>query len=256
MAAKGRPRDMKKWLEVLHDPNVRFPGESRDYRRARNALLESEAELRAKNEQVAAQRRALPLGGVVAEDYVFESAADGSQVRFSELFAPGKDTLVIYNMMFPRWSEDSRAGAPGGRTALLPLAEQPCPSCTSVLDGLDGAAIHLSDRLNLVSIAKTDPARLGTYAQERGWRNLRLLSSRSNTFKRDYHAEALEGEQLPVLNVFSRDEDGIHHRWSSELMFAGGGTSALDPVWPIWGALDLTPDGRGDSAAYPSLQYE
>jgi predicted dithiol-disulfide oxidoreductase (DUF899 family) len=30
---------------------------------------------------------------------------------------------------------------------------------------------------------------LGTYAQERGWRNLRLLSSRNNTFNRDYHGE-------------------------------------------------------------------
>jgi predicted dithiol-disulfide oxidoreductase (DUF899 family) len=256
MAPKGSPRDMTKWLDLLSDPNVHFPGESSEYRRARNQLLESEAELRRLTEHVAAERRALPTGGVLAEDYVLESASDGSEVRFSELFAPGKDTLLIYHMMFPRWSEDPRAGAPGGKTALLPLVEQPCPSCTSVLDGLDGAAIHLSDRINLVSIAKTDPDRLGTWVQERGWRNLRLLSSRNNTFKRDYHAETPEGEQLPVLQVFSRDEDGIHHRWSSELAFAGGGTSALDPVWPIWGALDLTPDGRGDPAAYPALQYE
>ena len=257
MAVKGSPRDMKKWLEVLRDPNIQFPGESSEYRRARKQLLESEDGLRRMSEQVAAQRRALPLGGVLAEDYVFETAADGSEVRFSELFEPGRDTVVIYNMMFPRWSEDPRAGAPGGKTALLPLVEQPCPSCTSLLDGLDGAATHLSERINLVSIAKTDPARLGTYAQERGWRNLRLLSSRNNTFKRDYHGETPEGEQLPVLSVFSRDEDGIHHRWSSELMFEPGrGSSALDPIWPIWGALDLTPNGRGDAAAYPSLQYE
>ena len=73
----------------------------------------------------------------------------------------------------------------------------------------------------------------------------------------DYHGETPEGEQLPVLNVFSRDEDGIHHRWASELTFApGGDTSSLDPIWPIWGALDMTPEGRGDGAGYPSLQYE
>jgi predicted dithiol-disulfide oxidoreductase (DUF899 family) len=256
MAPKGSPRDMNKWLALLRDPNVHFPGESSEYRCARNQLLESEAELGQMTERVAAQRRALPTGGALAEDYVFESASDGSEVRFSELFAPGKETLIIYNMMFPRWSEDPRAGAKGGKTALLPLVEQPCPSCTSVVDGLDGVAVHLSDRINIVSIAQTDPDRFGTYAQERGWRNLRLLSSRNNTFKRDYHGETPEGEQLPVLQVFSRDKDGIHHRWSSELMFAGAGTSALDPVWPIWGALDLTPNGRGDSAAYPALQYE
>src|SRR6516165_2838354 len=65
---------------------------------------------------------------------------------------------------------------------------------------------------------ETSPDRLGTYAQERGWRNLRLLSSRNNTFNRDYHAEAPDGGQLPVLNVFSRDQDGIHHHWASEMM--------------------------------------
>ena len=256
MVPKDSPRDMNKWRETLRDPNIRFPGESSEYRRARNQLLEAEDELRRLNEQVAAQRRALPAGGLLAEDYIFESPGDGSEVRFSELFAPGKDTLVIYHMMFPRWSKDPRAGAPGGKTALLPLAEQPCPSCTSVVDGLNGPATHLSDRVNLVVVAKTDPARLGTYAQERGWRNLRLLSSRNDTFNRDYHGETPEGEQLPVLNVFSRDEDGIHHRWASELTFVRGDNSPLDPIWPIWGVLDLTPNGRGQTAAYPSLQYE
>src|ERR1700756_2212097 len=190
MALKGTPRDMNKWREVLVDPNVHFPGESEEYRRARNELLEDEAALKVLSEKVAAKRRALPAGGLIREDYVFESAADGSKVKLSELFAPGKNSLVIYNMMFPRWSEDARAGAPGGKTAELPLVEQPCPSCTSIVDGLEGAAFHLSERTNLVVIAKTSPDRLGTYAQERGWRNLRLLSSRNNAFNRDYHAEA------------------------------------------------------------------
>ena len=104
-------------------------------------------------------------------------------------------------------------------------------------------------------IAKTAPDRLGSYAQERGWRNLRLLSSRNNTFNRDYHAETPDGGQLPVLNVFYRGKDGIHHRWTSELTFTSGSISSLDAVWPIFGALDVTPDGRGDLAAYPNLQY-
>jgi predicted dithiol-disulfide oxidoreductase (DUF899 family) len=255
MALKGKPRDMNKWRKVLLDPNVHFPGESSEYRRARNELLEAEAELRRLNEQVAAQRRALPAGGLIREDYVFESAADGSKVRLSELFAPGKSSLVIYNMMFPRWSEDPRASAPVGKTAELPLVEQPCPSCTSVVDGLEGAAFHLAERINLVVIAKTSPDRLGTYAQERGWRNLRLLSSRNNTFNRDYHAETPDGGQLPVLNVFSRDENGIYHHWASEMTFKRGDTSSLDAVWAIYGVLDLTREGRGDSAAYPNLQY-
>jgi hypothetical protein len=54
MALKGKPRDMKKWREVLLDPNVHFPGESSEDRRTRNELLEAEAELRQLNEQVVA----------------------------------------------------------------------------------------------------------------------------------------------------------------------------------------------------------
>jgi predicted dithiol-disulfide oxidoreductase (DUF899 family) len=138
----------------------------------------------------------------------------------------------------------------------LPLAEQPCPSCTSVVDGLNGPAVHLLDRVNLVVVATADPARLGNYAAERGWDNLRLLSSRNNTFNRDYHGETPQGEQLPILNVFSRDEGEIRHRWASELTFVRGDSSPLDSIWPIWGVLDLTPDGRGEIADYPSLQYE
>lgn len=95
------------------------------------------------------------------------------------------------------------------------------------------------------------PSRLGTYAQERGWANLRLLSARSNTFNRDFHGGTPEGEQLPVLNVFSRDEDGIHHRWASELTFTRGDNSPLDAIWPIWGVLDLTPEGAAKQRITP-----
>lgn len=256
MAVKGSPRDMNKWSEILRDANVQFPGESIEYRTARNELLGKEDELKRLNAEVAAQRRALPAGGVLKEDYVFESAEDGSEVKFSELFSPGKNSLVIYNMMFPRWAEDPRAAVPEGKTALLPLVEQPCPSCTSVVDGLEGAAFHLAERINLVVIAKTSPERLATYGKERGWRNIRLLSSRSNTFNRDYRAETPEGVQIPGLNVFARDVHGtIHHQWAAEMIFSTGDSKALDPIWPIFGALDLVPEGRGDGAAYPNLQY-
>jgi predicted dithiol-disulfide oxidoreductase (DUF899 family) len=181
------------------DPATWFPGESSEYGLARNRLLEEEIELRRTIERVAAQRRALPPGGAVQEDYVFEEAADGGgAVKLSQLFAPGKDTLVIYSFMFPRWSGDTRPGPAGGETARLPRAQTPCPSCTSILDSLDGAAPHLFHRLNLVVVAKSDPARIRTFARERGWRQLRLLSSRNNTYNRDYHAETPEGEQADV----------------------------------------------------------
>jgi predicted dithiol-disulfide oxidoreductase (DUF899 family) len=210
---------------------------------------------------VAAQRRTLPPGGSVPEDYRFESAVgDGGEVSFSELFEPDKDTLVIYSFMFPRWSGDTRPGPASGQTARLPLAETPCASCTSILDSLDGAAPHLAQRINLAVIAKSDPQRIRTFAGERGWRNLRLLSSRNNAYNRDYRAETPEGEQVPILNVFVRDGDGIRHAWATELMFApreeGMEARHVDLIWPIWSVLDMTPQGREGEEPFPSLDYQ
>ena len=54
---------------------VRFPGESADYRAARDALLAAERDLRQQVEQVAELRRKLPLGGELPEDYAFEEGA-------------------------------------------------------------------------------------------------------------------------------------------------------------------------------------
>ena len=242
------------------DPGIHFPGESEEYRRERNRLLDAEVGLRRAIEQVAAQRRALPLGGVVPDDYRFEAASDGGEVRFSELFDSGKDTLVVYSFMFPRYSGDSRPGPAEGETAKLPLSETPCASCTSILDSLDGAALHLSRLLNLVVVAKSDPDRIRNFAYDRGWRHLRLLSSRSNTYNRDYQAETPAGEQMPILNVFVRDGDHFRHTWASELMYAprdeGLEARHVDSIWPIWNVLDVTPEGRGNESNFPALRYD
>src|SRR5436190_13430525 len=74
---------------------ITFPGESAEYREARDELLAREVALRREMEAVAAARRALPAGGVVPEDYVFQGADPAPHdVRLSELFAPGRDSLV------------------------------------------------------------------------------------------------------------------------------------------------------------------
>jgi predicted dithiol-disulfide oxidoreductase (DUF899 family) len=230
---------------------ITFPGESPGYRAARDRLLEQEIELRRAMEAVAAARRELPAGGVVPEDYVFQGAsAEGTptDMRLSELFAPGKDSLVIYSFMFPRDPSDERPGPAGGETALLPLAEGPCPGCVAFLDQLDGAAEHATEQLNLAVVAKAPLPRLLTFAGERGWRRLRLLSSATNTYNRDYHAETAEGHQRPMLTVFHRDVDAIHHFWSSELFYApwdpGQDPRHVGTLEPLWNLFDLTPEGR------------
>jgi predicted dithiol-disulfide oxidoreductase (DUF899 family) len=143
--------------------SIVFPGESAEYRVARDRLLGLEIELRRVMEAVAAVRRALPPGGLIPEDYVFQGrGADGTpaEVRLSELFAPGKDSLVIYNFMFPRDPGDTRPGPQAGQTALLPLAEGPCPSCVALLDQLEGAAEHVAPLLNFAVVAKAPAPRV------------------------------------------------------------------------------------------------
>jgi len=220
-----------------------YPGESADYRAARDRLLEQEAELRRVTEAVAEARRALPPGGAVPEDYVFQEAGahgEPTDVRLSELFAPDKDTLVLYNFMFG------------------PEMDAACPSCTSFLDAFDGAARHVSQRVNLAVVAKSPLPRILAHARDRGWRHLRLLSSAGNDYNRDYFGESEDGDQLPMLNVFRRDDGTIRHFWGSELMFAtpepGQDPRHSDTIDPQWNLLDFTPEGRGTDW-YPKLRY-
>jgi predicted dithiol-disulfide oxidoreductase (DUF899 family) len=232
--------------------SVTFPGESAEYRSARDRLLVQEIELRRAMEAVAAARRELPPGGVVPEDYVFQGAGtDGAptEVKLSQLFEPGRDSLVIYSFMFPRDPGDTRPGPRSGQTALLPLEEGPCPSCTALLDQLDGATEHAGQRVNLAVVAKAPLPRTLAFAEERGWRRLRLLSSAANTYNRDYLAETAQGSQRPMLNVFHRDGETIRHFWGSELFYAptdpGQDPRHVGTLEPVWNLFDLTPEGRG-----------
>jgi predicted dithiol-disulfide oxidoreductase (DUF899 family) len=231
--------------------SLTFPGESAEYRAARDRLLEQEIELRRAMEAVAAARRALPDGGEIPEDYVFQGAGvDGApgDVRMSELFTPGKDSLVIYSFMFPRDPADDRPGPGTGSTARLPLAAGPCPSCTALLDQLDGAVEHATQNLNLAVVAKAPLPLVLTFAEERGWPRLRLLSSERNSYNRDYHAETPAGHQRPLLNVFHRDGETIRHFWGSELFYAqmdpGQDPRHVGTLEPLWNLFDLTREGR------------
>jgi predicted dithiol-disulfide oxidoreductase (DUF899 family) len=230
---------------------IAYPGESDEYRLARNRLLEQELALRRMMEAVAEARRALPPGGLVPEAYSFDGAGpDGhaTKVRMSELFAPGRDTLVLYSFMFPRHPEDERPKAAHGETAKLPRVENPCPSCTALLDQLDGAAAHLAPLVNLAVVANAAIDRVLRFGEERGWRHLGLLSSKDNRYKQDYLSIGDDGSQQPMMNVFRRDADGIRHFWGSELLYAPTDPDQdprhLGTIEPMWTLLDLTPEGR------------
>jgi predicted dithiol-disulfide oxidoreductase (DUF899 family) len=144
---------------------------------------------------------------------------------------------------------DDTPGPNGGQTALLPLAEGPFPSCTALLDQLDGAAEHATQRINLAVVANAPAERVLTFGQERGWRRLRLLSSAGSSYNRDYLAETADGTQRPMRNVFHRDGTTIRHFWGSELLYApvdpGQEPRHVGTIEPLWNLFDLTPEGRG-----------
>jgi predicted dithiol-disulfide oxidoreductase (DUF899 family) len=218
----------------------RFPGESAAYRAARTALLAEEIELRRHIERVAAQRRALPPGGPVPEDYRFEG--ERGPLTLSQLFGR-HDTLVTYNFMFG------------------PQRQRPCPMCTSLLGALDGEMPDILQRVAFAVIARAPIERIVAFKQERGWRHLPLVSSGGNRFNRDYADEDPEGGDNAGFNVFVRDDRAggtMRHFYGDEM-----GMETADPgqdprgapdLMPVWTLLDLTPGGRGTDW-YPKLAY-
>lgn len=215
----------------------RFPGENGQYRQARNALLVEEIELRRHIERVAAQRRALPPGGEVPQDYRFEG--ERGPVTLSQMFGD-HDTLVTYNWMFG------------------PRRERSCPMCTSLLDALDGEMPDILQRVAFAVVARSPIKRLVAFKNERGWRHLRLYSSGANSFNRDYANEDPDGDDSAGFNVFTRSGGAVRHFCGDEM-----GPQTADPgqdprgapdLMPLWTVLDMTPGGRGIDW-YPKLEY-
>ena len=216
-----------------------FPNESEEYRQARSTLLDEETRLREQIARVAELRAQLPSGGVIKENYEFDEVdRNGAigKVRLSELFETGKDSLFLYGFMYG------------------PENENPCPMCSSFLDGLNGNAPHLAERINVAVTAKSPIHRIADYARARGWDKLRMLSSQNNGYGMDYFSENEKGEQMPMANVFVRRNGVVQHFWGSEMLYADieGQPRHVDLMWPLWNVLDTTPEGRG-TEWYPGL---
>src|SRR6202140_5991792 len=148
---------------------LRYPNESQEFRDARDELLKEERELVDKVKSVAAKRRNLPLGGELKEDYVFHWANDGKvgkSVKFSELFGD-KNTLLLYSFMYgPNW-------------------DNPCPSCTSLVDGFDRTWYQVTRNAAFVAIAKAPAEKINAWARRRGWSQIPLASGFESTFQAD-----------------------------------------------------------------------
>jgi predicted dithiol-disulfide oxidoreductase (DUF899 family) len=209
----------------------RYPNESPEYRKARDALLKEEQALVDHVKALAARRRTLPRGGELKQDYVFQWASDGKvgkPVKFSELFGD-KDTLLIYSFMFgPSW-------------------DKPCPSCTSLMDGFDRSWYSVAKDSAFAAIAKAPPEKISAWAKERGWSQIPLLSGYSSSFQADYKCQQDSDDmQLPMMHVFTKADGKVFHFWASELE-----SNHVDTVWPYWNLLDFTPEGRPDRDTPP-----
>lgn len=223
--------------ELAQRNRMRFPNESDAYRRARQALLAEEIELRRHLERVAELRRALPPGGTVAGHYRFEGEAGATD--FAGLFGD-KDTLIVYSYMFG------------------PQRTRPCPMCTSLLASWDGEARDVEQRVALAVVARSPIERLATFKRERGWRHLKLYTDLDGAYSRDYFGMDDEGNDIPGFNVFTRRDGTLRHFWSGEMddLTADPGQDArgAPDLMPLWNLLDCTPEGRGTDW-YPKLAY-
>jgi predicted dithiol-disulfide oxidoreductase (DUF899 family) len=212
-----------------------YPNESAGYRAARNALLVEEVDLRRHIERVSAQRRALPPGAELAED--FELVSEAGTTRLSVLFGE-KETLMIYSMMFG------------------PQRKEPCPMCTSFLSAWNGIAVNLGERVAIAVTARSPIERLLGYKRQRAFGNLPFVSDVTGDYTRTYISA--EDADIPGFSVFTRRGGVVRHFYSGEMSGAMAdpgqdprGAPDLDPLWLM---LDLTPDGRGTDW-YPKLNY-
>jgi predicted dithiol-disulfide oxidoreductase (DUF899 family) len=226
---------LKPAAELASTNTTRRPNESAEYRRARQALLVEEIELRRHIERVAEMRRALPPGGEVAKRYEFEGEA--GKVTLADLFGD-KQTLVIYSYMFG------------------PQREQPCPMCTSFMSTWEAKLPDVEQRIAFVFVARSPIARLVEAKRARGWTRHRIYSDSLGDYTRDY--VSAEDADAPGYNVFTRRDGTVHHFWSGEM-----GVKMADPgqdprgapdIDPLWTILDTTPEGRGGNW-YPKLSY-
>jgi predicted dithiol-disulfide oxidoreductase (DUF899 family) len=207
-----------------------------EWLKARRALLVREKELTRLNDELTAQRRALPWVPVEKE-YVFDT--DDGPRTLAQLF-DGRPQLLVYHFMFgPDWS----AG---------------CPGCSMLADEVDGGRVHLEHNgATLIFASRAPLEMIQAYKARMGW-GVTWVSAYGNDFNYDYgvsftdrqrdagaeynfrHTTALSDE-LPGLSVFALDDGAVFHTYS---MYARG----MEVVDNIYALLDRTPIGRNEQA--------
>jgi predicted dithiol-disulfide oxidoreductase (DUF899 family) len=224
-------------------------GTQEEWEAARKKLLEREQELGKLDEELAKQRRELPMVPVEKE-YTFDT--DEGPKTLAELF-DGRLQLLIYHLMFG------------------PTYEAACPGCSGLADHFDAALVHLNNRdVTLLAVSRAPLEKLEAYKRRMGWR-FPYVSSYGSDFNFDFgfastrEQMATELEQTaedtpewlgdwaksvgtdlasgmaegPGWNVFARIDDRIYHTYSRTAP-----DRFLVPYWEQ--LLDQVPNGRDE----------
>lgn len=207
-----------------------------DWLAAREDLLIKEKALTRAHDELAAERRRLPMVKIDTR-YEFDTA-DGRRT-LAELF-DGRSQLVVYHfMMGPGWREG-------------------CPSCSLLADHIDGSVVHLAARdVTLLAVSRAPLAEIEAFKRRMGWR-FRWVSSYGSDFNRDYHVSftaeematgtmyynfgrnAFPREEGPGASVFYKSAGGeVFHTYST---YARGG----EPLIGAYHYLDMVPKGRNE----------
>jgi predicted dithiol-disulfide oxidoreductase (DUF899 family) len=184
---------------------------------ARDKLLAKEKAATRARDQLAAERRRLPMVRI-EKDYVFEGPS--GKARLVDLFEERRQ-LILYHFMFapdvPGWPE---AG---------------CDGCSFFVDQI-GHLSHLHARdTSFVLVSRAPLAQIEAYKKRMGW-GVPWFSSHGGDFNADFGVTIGEGETFG-LSVFLRDGGDVFRTYFS----SGRGVEALGSTWTF---LDLTPFGR------------
>ena len=188
-----------------------------EWEAAREKLLAREKQLTHEHDQLAAERRRMPMVKI-EKPYTFEGPA--GKASLADLFE-GRRQLILYHFMFA-------PGVGGWPTA-------GCPGCSMVIDQItDLRHLHARDT-SFVAASLAPLAQIEAYRKRMGW-NVPWYSSAGSDFNRDFGLSTPQGETFG-LSVFFRDDTDVFRSYFT----SGRGVEALGSVWTL---LDLTPYGR------------
>jgi predicted dithiol-disulfide oxidoreductase (DUF899 family) len=187
-------------------------GTREEWQAARAELATLEAEQAQRNEEITKKRLDLPWVRVEKE-YRFDTE-DGPK-SLAELF-DGRSQLLAYNAMF---GPDYTLGA--------------CPGCTSLVDGLDGALVHLNHRdVTLICFSRAPIDRLAAYKRRMGW-EFPYVSTYNTDFAFDFGLALTEkqAEQVPELTQLIDNPPEFLQLWSTQIGAALKDGLRENPSW-------------------------